>query len=103
MQLNIASARPADALASARSFAHLCTQLTDLSSDEAFRKDLGQFAGKHIDFRDNPGGITTMISMHKLAADEDPGYFMIAELGVAIGESSYLHLPPLLYTVSSHP
>ncbi|KAI0741221.1 hypothetical protein C8Q76DRAFT_791562 [Earliella scabrosa] len=67
MQLNIASARPADALA-----------------NEAFRKDLGQFAGKHIDFRDNPGGITTMISMHKLAADEDPGYFMIAELGVAI-------------------
>ena len=54
-------------------------------SEEAFKSDLGQFAGKHIDARDSPGGVTTMITLHKLEPDEDPGFFMIAGLGVAIG------------------
>ncbi|KAI0706661.1 hypothetical protein C8Q76DRAFT_801057 [Earliella scabrosa] len=67
MQLNIASARHADEV-----------------TQEAFKSDLGQFAGKHIDARDSPGGVTTMITLHKLEPDEDPGFFMIAGLGVAI-------------------
>ena len=46
---------------------------------------MGSFGGLHGDEGDSPGGYTCMIVCSDLAENEDPGFFMIAELGVAIG------------------
>ena len=51
-----------------------------------FGQDLGKFAGKHVDVHDHEAGYTCMISMNDLGVGEHPGYFMIGELGIAIGE-----------------
>ena len=51
-----------------------------------FDMDLGKFAGKHVDVHDSEGGYTCMIAMNDLAPGEHPGYFMIGELGIVIGE-----------------
>ncbi|KAI1796532.1 hypothetical protein LXA43DRAFT_1057813 [Ganoderma leucocontextum] len=48
----------------------------------SFQRDLGQFAGKHIDANDSPGGTTCMITVNDLADDDQPGYFMIVQKGL---------------------
>ena len=52
-----------------------------------FKTDLGPLAEMHIDKNDHPGGYTCMITHSDLAPDDHPGWFMLAELGVAISES----------------
>ncbi|KAI0681802.1 hypothetical protein C8T65DRAFT_751241 [Cerioporus squamosus] len=66
MQLNIASTKSHDALAA-----------------DHFSRDLGQFAGKHVDEHDSAGAYTCMISMNRLSENDRPGFFM-ANIGVAI-------------------
>ncbi len=56
----------------------------DLALAEHFQRDLGQFAGKHVDEHDSAGAYTCMISMNSLSETDSPGYFM-ADIGVAIG------------------
>ena len=53
----------------------------------AFKVDLGAFAGKHIDRKDSPGGVTCMVTSNHLSEGVHPGFFLIGELGVAIGLS----------------
>ncbi|KAI1783362.1 hypothetical protein LXA43DRAFT_1067729 [Ganoderma leucocontextum] len=65
MQINIATTKPADHLAQG-----------------SFQRDLGQFAGKHIDANDSPGGTTCMITVNDLADNDQPGYFMIVQKGL---------------------
>ena len=49
--------------------------------------DFGSFGGKHIDDHDCEGGITSMITYSDLDEDDDPGRFIVGDLGVAVGES----------------
>ncbi len=58
--------------------------LADTSPADHFQRDLGQFAGKHVDEHDSAGGYTCMISMNRLSETDSPGFFM-ADIGVAIG------------------
>ncbi|KAI0735721.1 hypothetical protein C8Q76DRAFT_609997 [Earliella scabrosa] len=51
---------------------------------DAFKVDLGAFAGKHIDRKDSPGAITCMVTSNHLSKGVHPGYFLIGELGVAV-------------------
>ena len=46
--------------------------------------DFGSFGGKHIDEHDCEGGITSMITYSDLDEDDDPGYFIVGDLGVAV-------------------
>ena len=49
-----------------------------------FKKQLGQFAGKHQDEHDSEGGVTCMLTMSDLVDTDEPGYFLHGELGIAI-------------------
>ena len=49
------------------------------------KTDFGNFGGKHVDHNDSPGGFTSMITYGDIADDEDPGVFIVGDLGVAIG------------------
>ena len=39
----------------------------------------------HCDERDSSGAYTCIVCLSKLGANDRPGYFMIGELGIAIG------------------
>ncbi|KAI0744320.1 hypothetical protein C8Q80DRAFT_1272880 [Daedaleopsis nitida] len=67
MQLNLAPVQRADTQASSR-----------------MQKDLGNFGGKHLDHNDSEGGYTSMITYSDLAEDDDPGYFIVLDLGIAV-------------------
>ncbi|KAI0730681.1 hypothetical protein C8Q76DRAFT_690725 [Earliella scabrosa] len=67
MQANFAATQRADALALHR-----------------MKADFGTFGGKHVDHNDSPGGFTSMITYGDIAPDEDPGVFIVGDLGVAI-------------------
>ncbi|KAI0740913.1 hypothetical protein C8Q76DRAFT_609309, partial [Earliella scabrosa] len=60
------------------------TQRRDDCPVNAFKVDLGAFAGKHIDRKDSPGGVTCMVTSNHLSEGVHPGFFLIGELGVAI-------------------
>ena len=49
------------------------------------KADFGSFGGKHVDGHDSPGGFTSMITFGDIAEDEDPGVFIVGDLGVVIG------------------
>ena len=51
------------------------------------QKDFGSFGGKHIDDNDSPGGTTCMITYGDIDEEggEDPGRFIVGDLGVAVG------------------
>lgn len=48
------------------------------------QQDLGSFGGKHLDHNDSEGGYTSMITYSDLAEDDDPGYFIVLDLGIAV-------------------
>lgn len=53
-------------------------------SADHLKKDFGSFGGKHLDDNDSVGAYTSMITCSDIAEDEDPGAFIIGDLGVAI-------------------
>ena len=61
------------------------------------QKDFGSFGGKHVDEHDSPGGNTAMITFSDIDEDagEDPGRFIVGDLGVAVGKSSWLFCMPV--------
>lgn len=88
MQLNVASAKPSDALARTSCLANSSLSLSHSIplAGVRFAGELGTFAGRHCDKYDCSGGWTVMISMTDLAPGESPGYFILQEIGAAIGE-----------------
>lgn len=58
----------------------------DMFPGKSFQKDLGQFAGKHVDPHDSPCGFTCMITDNDLQEEDLPGIFVIGDLGVGIGK-----------------
>lgn len=57
------------------------------------KKEFGNFGGKHLDHNDSEGGYTSMITCADVAEGEEPGVFMIGDLGVAISMSFSLTHP----------
>ncbi|KAI0705690.1 hypothetical protein C8Q76DRAFT_801423 [Earliella scabrosa] len=60
------------------------TQEADEDALARMQADFGSFGGKHIDEHDCEGGITSMITYSDLDEDDDPGYFIVGDLGVAV-------------------
>ncbi len=48
---------------------------------------LGGFGGKHKDKHDSPAAVTCLLCYSDLYRSDHPGYFMIGDLGVAVGTS----------------
>ena len=46
--------------------------------------DFGLFGGEHVDEHDCEGGVTSMITYSDLDDFDDPGYFIVGDLGVAV-------------------
>ena len=86
VQVNVASTKEASEQAGAQCLGLQCalrdTHKSSLASQ--FEEDLGPLAAMHIDPNDSPGGYTCMITLSHVALEDDPGWFMLAELGVAI-------------------
>ena len=57
---------------------------------ESLAAQLGPFGVPHADERDSPAGLTAMICNSDLDDDILPGYFMIGELGIAVGKDTIL-------------
>ncbi len=90
-QGNIASTKRASELACEHSSDSMCVLMLKQSwKASEFTNDLGPLAEMHIDRNDHPGGYTCMITYSDLADDDHPGWFMLAELGVAISTSSWI-------------
>ena len=52
---------------------------------------IGSFGGKHIDDNDSAGGFTSMVTYGDIAPDENPGMFIVGDLGVAVGTRIVTH------------
>ena len=65
---------------------YILCQVSQYHPDTSFGNDLGGFAGKHVDGRDCPCGFTCMLTHNDIQEDEEPGFFIILDLGIAIGQ-----------------
>lgn len=52
--------------------------------------DFGSFGGKHVDEHDSVAGVTSMITYSDLEVDDHPGWFVVGDLGVAVGKYIWL-------------
>lgn len=88
MQLNVTSTKVADDRAGEHASYKipLCIQSLIFNVGSDFRQDLGAFGAMHEDRHDCPGGFTSLLSLSKLSPSDRPGYFMLGELAVAVGE-----------------
>ena len=94
MQLNVTSTKVADDHAGERQLSNTphCIKSLTFNVGSDFRQDLGAFGDMHEDKNDCPGGFTSLLSLSKLSPSDRPGYFMLGELAVAVGEWLYTRI-----------
>ncbi|KAI0739287.1 hypothetical protein C8Q80DRAFT_1124618 [Daedaleopsis nitida] len=73
LQLNLAALQTADSLAG-----------------EHLKKEFGNFGGKHLDHNDSEGGYPSMVTYGDIAEEEEPGVFIVGDLGVAINLDGFI-------------
>ena len=93
MQVNLSATKHADTNARTALFTLSRPSLTAIILGDSFKSDLGQFAGKHIDQHDSYGGVTCMTTLSDLDETDQAGYFIVGDLGVAIGPYAVLTFP----------
>ncbi|KAI0753010.1 hypothetical protein C8Q80DRAFT_1267456 [Daedaleopsis nitida] len=60
------------------------TQTANALAGAQLKQEFGNFGGKHLNHNDSERGYTSMITYTDVDVDEDPGVFIVGNLGVAI-------------------
>ena len=93
MQVNLLATKHADTNARMALFTLSRPSLMAIILGDSFKLDLGQFARKHIDQHESYRGVMCMTTLSDLDETDQAGYFIVGDLGVAIGPYAVLTFP----------
>ena len=93
MQVNLSATEYADTNAHMALLTLSHSSLMAIILGDSFKLDLGQFTGKHIDQHNLYGGVMCMTTLSNLDETDQAGYFIISDLGIAIGLYAVLMFP----------